>query len=89
MKMDKQLVTIETESRDLEDIMLKEYPGKIFERNHVVSTISGKKVYSFLGLDKKEFENFISGYPDIYSYTISRFLGFPNEVEGLRAVSAN
>jgi hypothetical protein len=86
---DKDLVSIETPDRDLDELMLQEYPGRIFEKNRKVRTIGNKKSYCYYGIEKREFEKFISSKPDIFSYRFHKFIGYPSETDKMKGVSMN
>ena len=59
-----------TPSRDLEDIMLREYPGRIYEWQYYQGTSQGEKIYCFFELEKNELLGFVSQYKGVYDYEI-------------------
>lgn len=83
------LVTVETPDRDFDELILQEYPGRIFEKNRKVRTLGNKKSYCYYGLSRKEFEDFVSSKPDIFSYKFHKFIGYPNEIDKMKGVSLN
>lgn len=67
----KQLVNLEVTDKELEDIMLKHYPGKIFEEQHHVSVSDFYgKVYHFFNLEKDCLLDFLEGYKHLFEYKI-------------------
>lgn len=63
------LVDLSATERALEDLMLSEYPEKIFG-NQVTKTGEGKnKVYGFLGLDYDVLARFLTEFPS-YRFVI-------------------
>ena len=65
------IVDLITSERDLEGLMLSEYPGKIF-RNQIAELGEGKnKTYSFIGLDYNELTAFLMNFfDDEYEFKI-------------------
>ena len=83
------LVTVETPDRDFDELILQEYPGRIFEKNRKVRVTGNKKSYCYYGLKRKEFEEFVSSKPDVFSYKFHRFIGYPSETDKMKGVSMN
>ena len=64
------LVNLFTPGRDLEDLMLSEYPEKIFgDQIAELNLEDGSKLYVFFKLDYKELVKFLTQYPD-YEFRI-------------------
>ena len=53
------LVDLVTPERDLEDLMLKKYPGEIFEEQVAKSGEGKNKVFYFLGFDYESLSEFL------------------------------
>jgi len=58
------LVDLSTTEKDLESLMLSEYPGKLFGAQIVKSGEGASKVYSFLRLDYEELTIFLLKNPN-------------------------
>jgi hypothetical protein len=80
---------IETEDRNMDELMLQEYPGRIFEKNRKVRLKGTKRIYCYFGLQRDKFEEFVSKYKGRFSYKIHKFLGFPSESDKMEGVSLN
>lgn len=72
------LVDLLTLEKDLEDLMLSEYPGILKEEQIVKSKKGERKVYSFFGLEYEELTSFLAeckGYNFwIFEHTTKRFI---------------
>ena len=84
-----ELISLQTRDRNFDELLLQEYPGKIFQRNRMVVKDGKKRNYHYFGLEKNTFQKFIASQPDIYEYQVKPFLGCPEEVDGLRGVNLN
>lgn len=63
-------IVLYTTSKDLEDIMLTDYPGIIKGDQIRKREIGETKVYAFNDLKLDELNNFLKPYNDIFSYKI-------------------
>ncbi len=57
-------------SKELEDIILAEYPREIFENQHEIDETEENKMYCFYNLDRKELIDFLKDYKMKYEYEI-------------------
>ncbi len=57
----KKLVDLFTHSIELEDFILSQYPGKLFENQHHVDTSEPERLYCFYNLNNKTLEEFLKG----------------------------
>jgi hypothetical protein len=82
-------ISIETPDIDFDELMLQEYPGRIFEKNRKVRKRGDSKLFCYYGLKQNEFNEFISKYKGKFAYKTHQFLGFPNEIDAMKGVSIN
>jgi hypothetical protein len=55
-------ITLKTTERDLEDLMIKEYPGLITGEQHQVMRKQDYKIYLFKDLDFQQAREFLEDY---------------------------
>ena len=83
------LIDVETINRDFDELMLQEYPGKLFEQNRRIKRKGDKRFFCYIGLEKRQFEEFASRYKGKFAYKTRQFLGFPSESDKMEGVSMN
>ena len=65
------LVDLETPDSELEDLMLKEYRGKLFENQHqVINSKDGNRSYKFLHLNIVYALDFLEKFGENFSYVL-------------------
>jgi len=63
-------VDLFTHSRELEDLILSEYPGTIFENQHYIDDSKKEKTYCFYDLDYAVLRDFLSSLEEKYSFEL-------------------
>lgn len=63
-------VNLFTSSRELDDLMLAEYPGRILESQHHVVRHGDKKLYFVFDLHEAELLNFLESYRKPCEYEV-------------------
>ncbi|MBI2129732.1 hypothetical protein HYU07_05845 [Candidatus Woesearchaeota archaeon] len=63
-----EIVDLVTTSRELEDIMINEFPGKITEEQHKVDIRN--QLYHFYSLTKRTLLDFLKPYKGKYEYCV-------------------
>lgn len=79
-------VDLFTYSKELEDIMLAEYPGKIFENQHEIDETEENKMYCFYNLNRKELIDFLKEHKTKYEYEIMN--SETGSIEGVNVIHA-
>jgi hypothetical protein len=66
------LCDLHTSDKTGSDLILREYPGRLTEKQ-IQRTKVGRKInYAFLGLDRNEVQNFLGKYPVFEHMIIDR-----------------
>jgi hypothetical protein len=71
-RKDKGLVNLETPDRELEDLIIREYQGKLFEEQHFVEGLGNAKLFKFFKLRIFYLLGFLEKYGKNYSYIVRR-----------------
>jgi hypothetical protein len=69
-KREPRTIDFETEDRDFDELILTEYPGKLFEQNRWVEKLEAKRIYHYFGLDKAIFEKWAKKYKGKFKYQL-------------------
>lgn len=75
--MVERLISLETEDRDLDELILQSYPGRLFEKNRRLSYVGGKRYFCYYGLDAEMFGLFAAKNHKVDGFKIHQFLGYP------------
>lgn len=59
--MKPKLVDLFTHEKELEDLILSEYPGKLFENPHHIDDTEEQKLYCFYDLPLSKLKKFLNG----------------------------
>lgn len=78
-----------TTSRELEDLVLKEYPGRIFEHQIMKIPFGEKKAYIFTGLDQDVLFDFLDKHGQAFRYNVVGSAGHENECEAYSQSAMN
>ena len=63
-------VDLATLDKDLEDIMINDYPGKMFGNQHYIDTPTDDKIYRFFNLEKNTLLEFLGNYKHSFRYEV-------------------
>jgi len=85
------LVDLYTTERDLEGLMLEEYPGLLFDNQIGVMRLEQGKIYGFLGLNYKELTKFLTEFSGhkfvIIEHATERFIADDHNFNNLKYAS--
>jgi len=61
---------ISTLDRNLDDLMIREYPGRLFEYQHEAKKVIGRKLFKFKELDEAPLLDFLRRYGSCFRYNL-------------------